>query len=437
MYEKLFEPIKIGPVTIKNRIAMSPMNQQGDRDCHVTPQYMCYFNARAVGGFGLLTTGSILTNREACVEYPFVPFLFPGSFNMGYWTDFTEGIHSMGTDTKIFGQLSPGFGRQTGHPGARSSSPTPFKREDLYDGLKKSKSTRTWTQYFRNDWTNHLLAVPRAMTVDEIHTAQKYFVRAAELAVLAGFDGIEVHGPHGYGLHQFLSPRTNKRTDEYGGSVANRARYISELVSMCRKNFGDAVPICVRVSGREYQEGGIQPEDTREAAKIFEASGADAISLSNGSGYDDFAHMFPDEKDNVQLIEAQGKKLKAVIKIPVITTGFCTPAGAEKALKDGETDIVALGRQAMADPDWPNKVKEGREKEITYCTRDNYCVAMGIWGGTVSQRCTQNPNYGKEQWMPQYQPKPMKGKLPETLKRWKPGMRWQSKDPWASFFKEK
>ncbi|MCJ7694019.1 MAG: NADH:flavin oxidoreductase [Anaerolineaceae bacterium] len=437
MYEKLFEPIKIGPVTIKNRIAMAPMNQQGDRDCHVTLQYMSFFNARALGGFGLLTTGSIITNKEGREEYPFVPYLYPGSFNMGYWADFTEGIHSQGTDTKIFAQLSPGFGRQTGRTNARTASAVPFKREDLYDGLLKAKSTRAWAKYWRNDWTNHLLGVPRPMTVDEIHDAQKSYIRASEMAILAGFDGIEIHGPHGYGLHQFLSPRTNKRTDEYGGSVENRCRYISELLVMLRKDFGNSVPVCVRMSGREYQPGGIQPEDVRKAAQIFESSGADAISLSNGSGYDDFSHFFPDDKDNKELLEAQGKKLKDIIKIPVISAGFSTPAGSENAIRNGQTDLVALGRQAMADPDWPNKVKEGRVDEIMYCSRDNYCVAMGIWGGTVSQRCTVNPNYGKEQYMPQYWPKPMKGKLPDTLKRWKPGDRWQSQDPWASYFKNK
>jgi 2,4-dienoyl-CoA reductase-like NADH-dependent reductase (Old Yellow Enzyme family) len=436
VYDKLFEQIKIGPVTIKNRIAMAPMNQQGDRDSHVTLQYICYFNARALGGFGLLTTGSIITSKEARDEYPFVPYLYPGSFNMGYWSDFTESIHSMGTNTKIFAQLSPGFGRQTGRTNAKSSSATPFKREELYEGLLKAKSTRAWAKYWRNDWTNHLLAIPRAMTVDEIHADQKSFVRAAELAILAGFDGIEIHGPHGYGLHQFLSPRINKRTDQYGGSVENRARYITELLTMLRKEFKNSVPIVVRMSGREYQPDGIKPEDVRNAAKLFEEAGADAISLSNGSGYDDFKHFFPDTPDNYELLEAQGKKLKAVIKIPVISAGFQTPAVAEKVIKDGETDMVALGRQAIADPDWPNKVAEGKVNEIAMCKRDNYCVAMGIWGGTVSMRCTVNPNYGKEQYMPQYWPKPMKGRLPETLKRWKPGERYQRVDPWASFFKK-
>lgn len=437
MYEKLFEPIKIGPVEIKNRIAMAPMNQQGDRDSHVTPQYTCYFNARALGGFGLITTGSLITNKEAREEYPFVPYLYPGSFNMGYWSDFTESVHSMDVDVKLFAQLSPGFGRQTGRLGAKGASPIPFKREDIYEGLSHSKPCLTWTKYWRNDWANHLLGTPREMTVEEIHNDQKLYVRSAELAILAGFDGIEIHAPHGYLLHQFLSPRSNQRTDEYGGSVRNRARYVLELVTMLKKNFGDAVPIVVRMSGREYQKGGITPEDVRQVAKWCEEAGTNAISLSNGSGYDDMEHFMPSTPDNFELLEAQGRKLKEVIKIPVITTGFRTPEVAEKVIKEGETDMVALGRQAIADPDWPNKVREGRIDEITKCTRCLHCAAMGIWGGTVAMRCTVNANYGKEEYIPQYWPKPMKAKIPETLRRWRPGDQWQSSGPWAEFFGKK
>jgi 2,4-dienoyl-CoA reductase-like NADH-dependent reductase (Old Yellow Enzyme family) len=435
MYENLFEPIKIGPVTIKNRIAMAPMNQQGDRDAHVTLQYTCFFNARALGGFGLLTTGSILTSKSAKEEYPFVPYLYPGSFNMGYWSDFTESIHSLGVDAKIFAQLSPGFGRQTGIPGAKGASAIPLDRKVLYQGL--TKENRAWAKYWRSDWANHLLGAPREMTVDEIHRDQRSYIRSAELAVLAGFDGIEVHAPHGYLLHQFLSPRSNQRTDEYGGTLRNRARYVLDLVTMLKENFKDAVPIVVRMSGREYQEGGITPEDVRQVAKWCEEAGADAISLSNGSGYDDLKHFMPTTEDNFDLLEAQGRKLKEVIKIPVITVGFRTPEVAEKAITEGQTDIIAMGRQAMADPEWPNKVKEERVSEIVKCTRCTFCATMGISGGVVAMRCTQNPNYGKEQFLPQYWPRPMKGKIPETLRRWKPAERWQAAGPWHEFFGKK
>jgi len=421
MFNHLFEPIKIGPVEIKNRIAMAPMNQQGDREGHPTPQYSSFYNARAVGGFGMLTTGSIFTNRSAREEYPFVPYLFPGSFNAGYWFDFVEAVHSMGEGTKIFSQLSPGFGRQTGVEGVRGASPIPFTKEGLYSG--QSKETAVWNKYFRNDWTNHLLGVPREMTIEEIQSDVRYFVRSAELAVIAGFDGLEIHSCHGYLLHQFLSPLSNQRKDDYGGQLKNRARFLLEILTKTKENFGDTVPIVVRLSGREYQEGGLQPDDIRQIAIWCEAAGADAISLSNGSGYDDNKHFFSSARDNMELIEAQGKALKEVINIPVISVGLHTPEVAVKAIQEGETDMVALGRQAIADPDWPNKVKEGRFDEIIMCRKDNFCLGIGINGGSGSPRCTQNPNYGKEQYISDYQPKPMKGIVTETLRRWKPGSR--------------
>jgi 2,4-dienoyl-CoA reductase-like NADH-dependent reductase (Old Yellow Enzyme family) len=427
MFDKLFEPLKIGPVVIKNRIALSPMNMVGDRDKHPTKQYTCYFNARAQGGFGLLITGSIITSKEASDEYPFVPALYRGSLNFGYYTDFVESVHSQGTNTKIFAQLSPGFGRQTGKEGARGASPIPFKREDIYEGME-CKQEHVWNKFHLTNFTTHLLRVPRALTIEEIQKDQKNFIWAAEKAILFGFDGIEIHACHGYMLHQFLSPRSNQRTDKYGGSVENRARYVLELIEICKKTFGDAVPILVRMSAREYQPDGITPEDMRRVAYLCQEAGADAIDLSNGSGYDDMNHFFCLGSDNVELLEAQGRKLKETITIPVITPGLTTPAVAEKAVADGLTDMVSLGRQALADPDWPSKVKEGRVKDIITCDKDNFCIRIGLWGGQASMRCTQNPNFGKEEFNPQYWPKPLKGRVPPTLLRWKPGLKWQATD---------
>jgi 2,4-dienoyl-CoA reductase-like NADH-dependent reductase (Old Yellow Enzyme family) len=431
MYESLFEPIKIGPVEIKNRIAMAPMNSQGDKDGHPTLQYMCYFNARALGGFGLLTTGSILTGKEAYAEYPLVPYLYPGSFNAGYWFDFVEGIHSMGTNTKIFAQLSPGFGRQTGRNGVRGASPIPMTKEDLHNGL--TKETLALTKYWIRHWADHLVGVPREMTIDEIHKAERGYIRSADMAILAGFDGIEIHAPHGYLLAEFLSPRSNQRRDEYGGSLRNRARFVLELIKMLKEHFGNAVPIVVRLSATEYQPEGNKAEDVRQICVWCEEEGADAISLSNASGYDDSVHWFgtkgPDDLGKL-ILEAQGKKLKKLIKIPVIMVGLHSPAVAAGAIKDGETDMIALGRQAMADPEWPNKVKDNRVDEITKCVKDNYCLGMGNQGAQVGTRCTQNPNYGFEQYNPAFWPKPMKAKVHETLRRWKPGEKWQDEEPY-------
>jgi 2,4-dienoyl-CoA reductase-like NADH-dependent reductase (Old Yellow Enzyme family) len=330
----------------------------------------------------------------------------------------------MGTNTKVFAQLLTGFGRQGAVSVGKCVSPIPIDMEIMRSNIPKSMMA--WSDYWLHDWAGKEgAAVPRAMTIEEIHDDERTFLEAAEMAIIAGFDGIEIHTCHGYLGHQFLSPRSNKRTDEYGGSLRNRARFLLELLTMCKKNFGDAVPIMMRISGREYQKDGLAAEDVRQIIKWCEEAGLDAVDLSNGSGYDDMKHFCP-EKDNIELLEAQGKKLKAEVKIPVITVGLHTPEVALKAVEDGEADIISLGRQSLADPEWPNKVKEGRIDEIVKCTKDNYCNALGITGGMRAARCTQNPNLGKEEYMPEYWPKPMKAKLPETLMRWKPGQRWKS-----------
>jgi 2,4-dienoyl-CoA reductase-like NADH-dependent reductase (Old Yellow Enzyme family) len=426
-FEELFEPIKIGPVEIKNRLAVAPMNGVGDRNGHLTNQYMCYFNARALGGFGLMTTGSLITNQAAHAELMgCVPGIHAGAFgNFSYLSQFTDSIHSMGTNTKIFAQLSPGFGRQCPTHGAKGASPVAMDPREIRANFTKGQ--KAWTDFHLYDWAALEAAnVPREMTIDEIKADTVSYVQAAEVAIVCGFDGIEVHAPHGYLLHQFLSPRSNKRTDEYGGALRNRARYLLEIVAALKANFGDAVPIMVRLSGMEYQPDGNSADDVRQVCRWLEETGADAIDLSSGSGYDDMKHFEP-EAGQIPNLEAQGKKLKAEIKIPVIIPSFVEPEVALRAVKEGATDIASMGRQALADPEWPNKVKEGRLDEIAKCTRCDFCNGIAFQGLRMFLRCTQNPNLGREEFMPEYWPKASKAVVPETLKRWKPGLRWKSK----------
>jgi len=437
MYENLFEPIKIGPMEVKNRMCLAPMNHQGDRNGHPTLQTKSFYNSRAMGGYGLIFAGAILTNREAYQEYPMIPYLYPGCLNADEWYDLCESVHSMQTNTKLVAQLLTSIGRQGARgliagQGARSPSPVPFQRKDLYDGV--GKKNLAWKNYWIHDWTGHLLHTPRACTIAEIKYMEERFCRAAEMSILAGFDGIEIHSCHGYFQHQWLSARTNKRDDDYGGTLRNRARFVLELMTKTRALFGNTVPIDVRISGMEYKEGGNTAADQLQVAKWLEEEGADAISFSNSSGYDDMQRFFPEE-ENMALIEAQGKKAKKVLKIPVIHVGIHDPKTCSELVKNGETDMIAHGRQAMAEAEWPNKVKEGRIDEIKRCSHDCFCMGMSHIGAQVSARCTVNAEYQKEQFNPKYWPKPMKGTIPEALKRWKPGEKWQNQtSPWKEYY---
>ena len=419
-FEELFAPLRIGPVEIKNRIAMAAMNWMGDHE-GPTNQYTCHFNARALGGFGLLTTGSIMTNPESHQELVgLAPGLYEGTDNLSQYSRFTESIHSMGTNTKIFAQLSVGYGRGAQYKGAKGASAVGLDTKTFRANLAKLQ--KGFCDYYVFDWPpGKVMNVPREMTIEEICRDEVSFVKASELAILAGFDGVEIHASHGCLLHQFLSPESNKRGDQYGGSLRNRARYLLELTSMLKANFRDAVPIVVRMSGKE-QNPADRPDETLQICRWLEEAGADAIHLSLGYGHDNFQHS-EHEADMAVLLEMQGKTLSEALTIPIITAGLQGPEAAWKAVKNGQTHMISLARQALADPDWPNKVKEGRLGDIVTCIQDNYCVAMAIKGSRLFVRCTKNPNLGWEEFMPEYWPKRTMPAVPEALERWKPGQR--------------
>jgi dimethylglycine catabolism A len=214
-------------------------------------------------------------------------------------------------------------------------------------------------------------------------------------------------------IHQFISPRTNKRTDEYGGSPEKRNRFLVDIITGIRKEFGPDLPVSVRLSGAEHVAGGITPEDMRESAKFCEKAGANVIHLSDGCH--EAANYFLPDRDNLHILEEQGRKLKAAVEIPIISFSIHDPELAEKAIAEGQTDMISNGRAFLADPEWPNKVKEGRLKEIVKCQRDLACE-VNMQRGT-GLRCILNPNLGRERYMPEYRPQKRSARIPETLAR--------------------
>ncbi|MDP2917849.1 MAG: NADH:flavin oxidoreductase [Dehalococcoidia bacterium] len=412
-FKKLFEPIKIGPVEIKNRIVMAPMNvHMANADGSVSEQELCYYAARAKGGVGLIYYGCVLASQRAWEQHGLmIDSLFDPGRHMTGACDMAETIHHFGA--KAFIQLSPGFGRQQRYwrtPLYSASGGIPMDaklcEESTPDVLKPYMGVKP---DIKLPYTN----VPREMTVAEIKQDIADFIKAADLAIVAGFDGVETHSPHGYLLHQFLSPRTNKRTDEYGGSLEKRARFLLELIEGLRDHFGPDLPISVRLSGAEHVEGGITPEDMRKTAKLCENAGANVISLSDGC-FEAFRYFFP-EKENTHILEEQGKKLKKVVDIPIISFSIHDPELAESAIASGQTDMISMGRQLIADPEWPNKVREGRIKDIVRCQREFACLASLYREGGI--RCIMNPNVGRERYMPEYWPQKRSVRIPETLAR--------------------
>ncbi|MFH1088156.1 MAG: FAD-dependent oxidoreductase, partial [Chloroflexota bacterium] len=242
-------------------------------------------------------------------------------------------------------------------------------------------------------WNN---LAPREMTKDDIKRLVEAFSDGARRARDAGFDAVEFHGAHGYLVGAFLSPFTNRRTDEYGGSVQNRARFACEIVSRARQKVGPDFPIDLRVSGCDYLQGGIAIEDTVRQAPMFVEAGANALHVSGSAQetteWQFLSYLWPDGAI-VHLAEA----VKKAVRVPVITVGkIWDPAQAERILSEGKADFVALGRALLADPEWANKAREGRD--IRRCIYCNNCLSRTHedrhkFGGLF---CTVNPTLFRE-----------------------------------------
>lgn len=412
-FKKLFEPIKIGPVEIKNRIVMAPMlTHMANADGSVSEEEICYYAARARGGAGLIITGVYLTSRRAWEQQASrAGALYDRGIHLTGACELAETIHQGGA--KVFIQLSPGWGRQQGYirtPLYAASAGIPLDAglvlENRVESVKPFINTGP---QFKSSFSN----IPEEMTAAEIGKEIRDFIEATDLAVVAGFDGVEVHAPHGYLLHQFLSPRTNKRKDQYGGSAENRARFLTEIISGVRKEFGSDLPVGVRLSSAEHVEGGFMPEDMRGFAVLCQKAGADVIHLSDGC-QEASRYFFP-EQENTHILEEQGCKLKQAISLPVISFSIHDPVLAEEAIAGGQTDMISAGRAFMADPEWPNNVREGRLKEIVRCQREHACQTSILRGSGI--RCIMNPNLGRERYMPEYWPQKRTVRIPETLAR--------------------
>lgn len=212
-----------------------------------------------------------------------------------------------------------------------------------------------------------------------------------------GFDGIELHTPHGYLLHQFLSPRSNHREDLYGGSTENRCRIVTNIIERIRKKVGPDKALGVRISGNEYMKDGLDHEEACRVVKLLSEAGANFINVSQGS-YEAFGKGFAPDGENEFTQWAPGFK-KASGGLPIITPDFISPETAAEAIASGKTDIISLGRQSIADPYWPAKVKAGRTQDIVKCCRCQQCY-MNLFEGKWA-RCTVNPTAGFEKYYPE------------------------------------
>jgi 2,4-dienoyl-CoA reductase-like NADH-dependent reductase (Old Yellow Enzyme family) len=390
--ERLFAPIKINKVEIKNRIAMAPTGMLACAyDGSITEQNIAHYVARAKGGIGLIIIERTFATYKYAAGIPRIIGIYHDR-QMSGMRELADAIHTFGAKSVV--QLSLGLGRaaiasQWEEREIVAPSALPYR-------VPEGSAPRGLTQFERA-----IGPIPRELTVEEIVELEEIFVAAAERIKRAGFEGIEIHGAHGYLIAQFVSPLSNQRHDLYGGTFERRLTLPLNLIRKTREKLGSDFIIGYRISGDEHAEGGLTLEDTVAIVSILEKAGLDYIHLSSGR-IEALKWLFP-EKEGMLLPEAEA--IKKAVKIPVICPNIHTPQLAAQALQDGKTDMVSLSRAVLADPEWPTKAKEGRFDEIQRCCFCNTCLRL-IFEDQCKVRCSVNPYVGLEKYIPNYYPLP-------------------------------
>jgi len=415
-FKHILSPTQIGPVELKNRIVLAPMNEtMSGHNGEATEQMLAYFAARAKGGAAMVSTGAIMGTRLAA-EFVWGRTLH--CYHQGHLQGLgmlTDRIHYFGA--KAAAQMTIGFGRQ-GHsydhdklaPAPTAGLPYEIALDSAPKGIDDAWKIAEHPRSFM------VGQMTREMSIDEIHREQKEFANSCQLAVIAGFDVIEIHAPHGYLEHEFLSPLSNKRTDLYGGEWRNRKRFLNEVMEQIRYAC-PGVAVGVRISAEEHMEGGLTEKDMIDVAKDLEARGADYISLSDGAGYEEGGHLITD-MDRSKHIPEHGQAFKKELQIPVIVSSQHDPVKVDANIAAGKYDLQAMGRQLFIDPEYPNKLMEGREKEIKRCIRCNTCLMRCLAG--LIPACPNNPVLGREYTSDEYKIGPWQAHesiLPEGMIR--------------------
>lgn len=415
-YGKLFESGKIGNVEIKNRIVMSPMCMGfGQFNGCATKTMMDYYEERAKGGVGLIFT-EITRINDVTGASSFGQLGMSHDYQIPALAEMADRIHRHGA--KIMVQLH--------HPGRQNiglmigTVPLSVACEKIMGGLYAKMLTKYIIPPGKKLQDKHIVppvsapskcerskmsdSVNKELSNKAVKRLICQFVEGAVRVKKAGCDGVELHASHGYLIQQFLSPNTNKRTDEYGGSLENRMRFLLEIIDGIRKNCGKDFPIVVRLTVDEMydrvgQKGkGYGLDEGLKMAKILSDKGIDAIDVSSGA-YDTFNYWLEPTTFECGWRKNLAEEVKKVVNIPVIAANLIrSPKQAEKQLEDGIQDFVSLGRPLIADPHWANKVKEGNEKLIKRCVCCLYCFESMMENAYKYDhgRCSVNVFVGRE-----------------------------------------
>lgn len=381
--EVLSAPIAINRLTLANRMVLGPMAANAPNpDGSPSDQTVAFFERRARGGVGMIIAGGVNSTRRSYEETPFRPVLrleveefLPG------FRRIADAVHAH--NVPLIAEIMPGFGRM-GMPGKGrpiiSASPinVVIPQENFPNGVLVPGGRRT--------------PMPVEASIAEIETYEQEMIVTADRAMRAGWDGVEVAAHMSYFASSFLSPRTNWRTDHYGGSVENRARMLVNIVSGIRRKVGKDFVVGLRITANDYMDDGPGPHGFLAIAKKVEEAGIDYVALSAGC-YEKMGASMP-LVDGALVESGDAKLFRDALSVPVLIQGLHDPVNAAQALEGGHGDMVMLARQMLADPDYARKVTEGRIEDITRCERDNHCVRRLVMGMPI--RCRLNPEMGRE-----------------------------------------
>ena len=361
---KLLEKTHIGNVSLKNRFFKAAVWENlADEKGHMTDELFSVYEELAKGGVGAILTGYafVLENEQ---PNPGMMGIYDDSFIEEY-KNLTQMVHTH--DTKIFLQLAYG--------GSMS-------------GLKPPSESILGASAIMNEQTG---ITPLEMTKADIKEMTEAFANAAKRAKIAGFDGVEIHAAHGYLLSLFLCPSYNQRTDEYGGTIQNRARFLVEIATAIREIVGNDFLVLAKINSEDFMENGLTSEESIIAVQMLEKVGLDAIEISGGNGSSSFvaknnlgAVRKKINAENESYFSEHAKKLKKVVDIPVILTGGNRSYERMETLhEESRIDFFALGRPFIREPDLINKWQENK-------TAQAKCISCNACFSTHGKRCVFN-----------------------------------------------
>lgn len=401
VFTHLLAPGRIGPMDLPNRIIVTAMGVNLAEDGFCGARIRAFYEEFARGGAGLVNVGvagvawpvgSNLPRQVAISDDRFIPGI----------REMADAVHAHGAKFAL--QLHHGglvgmedmlAGRPVWTPSVPSAAKGDFSAAFLHEELQRAPSSRIKGVQFR------------VLSIDDIRLVVEQFAAAAVRARQAGADGVEIHGGHGYLLSSFVSPRSNKRSDEYGGSLENRARFLLEVVRAVRAAVDDDFAVWCKIDAQEFGTAdGITVEDAIQLARWLEQAGAHAITVSS---YHDTGQPKLHSGSNIPhepcLNLPAAERIKDVLRIPVIASGRVEPAIGESKIRASAFDFLALGRKLLADPFLPRKLAAGRAEDIRPCIYCYTCVSA-IYTGD-STRCAVNSACGFE-YLREPRPRPQR-----------------------------